>query len=55
MVKQYSTRKLTQDSDKLSAMPGVVQLIEDAKNLLGGSHDRYLAGLWESDLAFGMS
>lgn len=55
MVQQYSKRKLTHDSDKLSAISGIVQLIEDAKNLLGGPRDRYLAGLWESDLAFGMS
>ena len=48
IVSRYSKRKLTYASDKLPAMLAVA---EDAAGIL---NDRYLAGLWENDLAVGL-
>jgi hypothetical protein len=44
LVQQYSTRKLTIDSDKLPALSGLANLIAMKTG------DTYLAGLWKSNL-----
>jgi hypothetical protein len=49
IVHQYTTRDLTRDSDKLIALSGVAALFQ--KNL----PDRYIAGLWESDIVRGIA
>lgn len=47
LIGQYSPRKLTYASDKLPALSDM------AKEVGTRTQDRYLAGLWEKDLAFG--
>jgi hypothetical protein len=54
LVEEYSKRKLTQERDKLNAISGLAQMIEDITNLRNGSPDTYLAGLWASDLIPGL-
>jgi len=44
LVEQYSTRKLTMDSDKLPALSGLAHLVATKTG------DTYLAGLWKSNL-----
>jgi hypothetical protein len=44
LVEQYSTRKLTMDSDKLPALSGLANMIARETG------DTYLAGLWKSNL-----
>ncbi|KAK7413384.1 hypothetical protein QQX98_007761 [Neonectria punicea] len=44
LVEQYSTRKLTVDSDKLPALSGLANLVASKTG------DVYLAGLWKSNL-----
>ncbi|KAH7136357.1 heterokaryon incompatibility protein-domain-containing protein [Dactylonectria macrodidyma] len=51
LVSEYSQRSLTQQSDKLIALSGV----ESKTKQLLGSHERYLDGLWESDLWHGLT
>ncbi|EXJ65081.1 hypothetical protein A1O7_01421 [Cladophialophora yegresii CBS 114405] len=48
IVEQYSTRKLTRESDKLKAMSGIAYFIQ--KN----TAFRYAAGLWKGMLAFNL-
>jgi hypothetical protein len=48
VVKYYSRCALTKASDKFIALSGLAELVHDR---LGGQ-DRYLAGLWESELAY---
>jgi len=49
LVMQYSTRKLTRDSDKLPALSGLANLVATKTG------DTYLAGLWKSNLLNGLS
>ncbi|KAM5343790.1 hypothetical protein ACJ41O_012327 [Fusarium nematophilum] len=51
IIREYSERSLTQQSDKLIALSGVASKIHQ----LLGSHERYLDGLWESDLGHGLT
>ncbi|CAI6340725.1 unnamed protein product [Periconia digitata] len=48
IVSYYSSRDLTQISDKLSALSGLARLISEALSVKPGS---YLAGHWRDDLA----
>ncbi|KAF1969076.1 HET-domain-containing protein, partial [Bimuria novae-zelandiae CBS 107.79] len=45
ILENYSQRRLTYDTDKLPAIAGLAQLVNRS------CHDRYLAGLWKSDIA----
>jgi hypothetical protein len=44
LVMEYSTRKLTRDTDKLPALSGLARLVANKTN------DAYVAGLWKSNL-----
>jgi hypothetical protein len=48
VVEQYSTRALTVLSDKLLAIPGIAQLMQEKFNF------DYGAGLWKEDLLHGL-
>ena len=49
LVRAYSSRQLTFESDKLPAFSGIAELLHPT---IGG---KYLAGLWSRDLAQGLS
>ncbi|KAH6663722.1 hypothetical protein B0J14DRAFT_644693 [Halenospora varia] len=55
IVQQYSRRTLTRKTDKLSAISGVAQLIEDAIFILNWPLNTYIAGIWQNDLAFSLT
>lgn len=48
MVENYTDRHLTRESDKFPALSGLVSVFARL------SEDRYVAGLWESDLMVGL-
>ena len=48
LIEQYSTLNLTYESDRLAAIGG---LARQAQKVTSGNWGRYLAGIWERDLA----
>ncbi|KAF2176894.1 HET-domain-containing protein, partial [Zopfia rhizophila CBS 207.26] len=48
IVNEYGSRYFTNREDKLPALSGIAERLADAVN------DRYVAGLWEKDLFFGL-
>ncbi|KAF4970217.1 hypothetical protein FSARC_2703 [Fusarium sarcochroum] len=48
LVAEYHGRELSSPFDRLAAISAIVERLAD------GRHGRYLAGLWEFDLAFGL-
>ncbi|KAK4101573.1 hypothetical protein N658DRAFT_485895 [Parathielavia hyrcaniae] len=55
LVKDYSSRNLTNSADKLSAISGLAAMMTRAMAVVGASQDTYLAGLWASDLPTGLT
>ena len=55
IVERYSQRKVTNWMDKLSAISGIAEMIGDAMRAKRGFPDIYLAGLWASDLIYGLT
>lgn len=51
IVENYSTKKLTQASDKLSAISGLASFVLNYRQL---NAESYLAGLWKGNLAEGL-
>lgn len=51
IAEDYSSRKLTKASDKLSALSGLASLLASS---VPGGHDDYLAGIWRQGLAEGL-
>ncbi|KAH7323072.1 heterokaryon incompatibility protein-domain-containing protein [Stachybotrys elegans] len=51
VVSRYSARQLTQRSDKLIALSGIVSKFEQ----LMGSRDKFMEGFWEADLWHGLT
>ena len=48
LVERYSVRNITYDRDKLAAMDGITQFIEE------GAHFHFVTGLWAETLAFNL-
>jgi hypothetical protein len=55
VITLFSRTKLTYERDTLSAVSGLAQVVQRATERLNGVPDRYLAGLWENDLARGLA
>ncbi|KAI0532788.1 hypothetical protein GGR58DRAFT_522442 [Xylaria digitata] len=55
IITQFSRMRLAYETDKLSVVSGLAQVVQRATERLTRVPGRYLAGLWESELARGLT
>lgn len=55
LIEAYSSRQLTQPTDKLAAVSGLAQIVARTREEVCGVSDEYLAGLWRTEFLYDLA